>query len=397
MKKSFLALAMLIGLGTWAQQQDTIRVTVNGQQIIILTDDISKVSETDYNAIIKKMTEETQAILARQKADMARIDAQLKNGEIDEATATQKRAEVNKNTEDSLTKLSESIEAWANKTPKSENSEDVNEWVNQWEENAETYTPEEVVVAEKDSAVKKGTTVYIDEDGIRVENNDDNWLPKKKEKTVQPRTVSQFELDWGWNNWFSNEALVTTDNGELRGWNSAVFGFGWAGKTRIGSANSKMYVRYGGQFNWNNLRLRGSNVLVKSDNPDGLSIVEMGNSNYQKSRLRMVYFDVPLMFQFDSSKNGVDDGFTLGVGAYGGVRLSASTRTKYDDFNGDHVKNVQWNNFYTNAFRYGVVGQIGFGNFKITGKYDLSTLFRQDKTTPNYQIGSIAFGFAFAD
>jgi len=280
-----------------------------------------------------------------------------------------------------------------NKPATTENTEEVDAWVKEWEEDADAYKTDtnKVVVKEK-----KSTTIVIDDDGVRVEG-DDSWFDYNRKKKQQQRTYSQFEIDWGWNNWFNDFEMVRDSPYELNHWNSAVFGFGWAGKTRLGSDNSKLYICYGGQFNWNNLRFRGSHVLEKTPEPNGIMVIDDNENNYRISRFRQTHFDVPIMFQFDASKRGVDNSFTLGLGGYAGVRIGTQNRLKFDDFNGDRVKNIINNNFYGNPFRYGVVAQLGYGAFKITGKYDLSTVFRQDRDTPNYQIGSIAFGFAIGD
>jgi hypothetical protein len=41
------------------------------------------------------------------------------------------------------------------------------------------------------------------------------------------------------------------------------------------------------------------------------------------------------------------------------------------------------------------MAQVGLGTFKITAKYDLNNLFRQDKVTPDYQVGSLTLGWVF--
>jgi hypothetical protein len=394
MKALFLATALAGGLLAAAQNQDTIKITVNDQRIDVVVSNADTLTQDDYNKIIKKLTDEQDRIIERQKTDLARVDDRLAKGEITAEEAEKERLLIVKRNADAMAKTSEEIQKWATKQARElvpEDAEDIDEWISQWEENAGKYDGNQ-----EPEPKKKGTTVIIDDDGIRIETDEEEWIsPKKDKEEKKPATVGTFNFQWGWNNWFNDEGLVLNSPGELRGWNSGVFGFGWGGKTRIGSPNSKFYINYGGDFVWNNLRLKGDNILVKTANPDGTTIFtdDLSERNYEKSRLRMIYLDVPVMFQFDSSKKGTDNGFTLGVGGYGGVRLSSSTRVKFDDFNGDPVKEITWNNFYTNPFRYGVIAQIGFGSFKITAKYDLNTLFRQDKDTPDYQIGSLGFGF----
>jgi hypothetical protein len=41
------------------------------------------------------------------------------------------------------------------------------------------------------------------------------------------------------------------------------------------------------------------------------------------------------------------------------------------------------------------MAQVGFSSFRITAKMDLNNLFNQSKATPDYQIGSVTFGWVF--
>ena len=176
-----------------------------------------------------------------------------------------------------------------------------------------------------------------------------------------------------------------------------TWGFGFGGKTRFGE--SKMYVRYGMQFNWHYFQHKGNNILIKEEIPNldfnGIHFMEDNSRNYGKTTYRITYWDFPLMLEFDNSRPGRSDGFSLAAGGYAGFRISSRRILEYSDFNGDDTREKVENSFYTNGFRYGVLGQIGFGTFKITGKYDLSTLFRDNRDTPDYQIGSITLGWVF--
>jgi hypothetical protein len=35
--------------------------------------------------------------------------------------------------------------------------------------------------------------------------------------------------------------------------------------------------------------------------------------------------------------------------------------------------------FFLNDFKYGVMAQVGIGNFRITGEYDLNNFFRENR------------------
>jgi len=417
MKKSIFILALFaIGLTSQAQQKDTLRLTVNGNEIIILTDDVNSLSQTDYNAIIKRLTDETQRIVAEQNKEMAEISQQEKNGTITAEEAARQREEVAMRTSAELEALSDEIEHWADRYGEAmeENAEDPEKWTEQWESNAKKYesvnppTPPNEPEAPQTPG-KKGTTVIINDDGITINGEDaDDWDPsdvrEAKERYKRNQTIGYFDWFFGWNNWV-NEDGIATDNAdivlnettELNFWPSMTWGFGFGGKTRMGA--SKMYFRYGAQFNFHYFQLKGNTIMVKNKIPavdyDGLSFMQDNQRNYSKTAFRIFYLDAPLMFEFDNSAPGRSNGFSFALGGYGGVRLGSHTKVKYSDFNGDKTETKEKNNYYTNGWRYGALAQVGFGTFKITAKYDLNQLFRSDRTTPDYQIASLTFGWVF--
>ena len=105
--------------------------------------------------------------------------------------------------------------------------------------------------------------------------------------------------------------------------------------------------------------------------------------------------DVPVLIQFFSGKRGTSKGFSAAVGGYGGLRLGSSSKLKYSDAFGDSAKDKLYNNYFSNTWRYGLMGQFGFSSFKFTAKMDLNNLFDQSKDTPDYQVSSITFGYVF--
>lgn len=411
-KLAIIIVATLLTTGLWAQQKDTLRLNVNGSELIILTNDINSLTQTDYNAIIKKLTEETKRIVADQNKAMAEISKQEGNGNLSPEEASAAREKVAEETSVKLENLGEEIETWAAKYGEAmdENASAPNEWTSEWEQNAQKYesmNPPPPPAPEADNA----TTVIVDDDGVRIENNTD-WnsddIKEARDKYKRNQTIGYFSWHFGWNNWVNANGLAMNDGPvgfapnqttELNFWPSMVWGLGFGGKTRFGE--SKMYVKYGAEFNWHFFQLKGNTIVTKSNtvpnNPgfDGIFFANDNTKSYSKSSFRMVYLDAPVMIEFDASKPGKSNGFSIGVGGYGGLRLTSKNKLKYSDFNGDKAKVKDVNNFYTNGFRYGVLAQIGIGTFKITGKYDLNTLFKDSKNTPDYQIASLTLGWVF--
>ncbi len=408
MKKSLFVLTLCaIGLTSLAQQKDTLRINVNGNEIIILTDDVNSLTQTDYNAIIKRLTDETQRIVAEQNKAMAEINAQEKKGELTAEEAAAKRAAVADKTAAELDALSAEIENWADRYGEAmeENAEDPEAWAAQWESNAQKYETVNPPTAPDAPEEAEGTTVIINEEGIVITGEEGDWDPDKvkdaKEKYKRNQTIGYGSFHFGWANWVNADGIATAQGTntttELNFWPSMVWGFGFGGKTRLGE--SKMYIRYGMEFNWNYFQMKGNTIMVKYDDvileQEGVAFYQDETQNYSKSAFRISYWDAPVLFEFDNSKPGQSNGFSFALGGYGGIRMGSHTYINYSDFNGDKTEVTQRNNYYTNGWRYGLLGQIGLGTFKITAKYDLNQLFRTDKTTPDYQIASITLGWVF--
>ena len=221
-------------------------------------------------------------------------------------------------------------------------------------------------------------------------------------KYKSQKTYSYGELYFGWNGWSNSDGQATTVAGdatttELDGWPSTTWGFGFGGNTQLGTG--KFSVRYGFQFNWHYFRLKGNTIIVKDTLPNGSGegtfFTPSTQGNFKKSVYRIAYLDVPVMFQYYSKDRGEYGGLALGIGGYGGVRINSSHKAVYDDVFNDKSKDKLNNNYFSNSFRYGVMAQIGYGSFRLTGKMDLNYLFDQDKATPDYKVGSITLGWVF--
>lgn len=417
MKKVAFILALFAIFLASAQTKDTVRMQVNGSEIIILTDDVNTLSETDFNAIIKRLTAETERILAEHNQELAEISRLQNTNELTAEQADAQRQAARLKMEAQLEALAEELENWADRYGEQidENANDPSTWKSQWESNANKYeaaNPPGVPANPTDQdtmVLKRKATIVIDDESIRIDKDEDFWefdLKDKIEARKHNKTTWYSDVYFGWNNWLNSNGLATNEgpspNGfnstaELNFWPSMTWGLGFGGKTRLGQG--MLYLRYGTQFNWHFFQQKGNTVMIKSEAPvigfDGIHFSEDNTRNYAKSTYRITYWDFPLLLEFDANKAGRNSAFSLAVGGYGGFRISSKRVLEYSDYNGDFTYEKLKNSFYTNGFRYGAMGQIGFGEFKITGKYDLTTLFRTNRNTPDYQIASVTIGWVF--
>ena len=105
MKTLALTLALAATLVAGAQTKDTLRLNVNGNEIIILTDDVNNLSETDFNGIIQRLTAETQRIVAEYNAEIDGINTKEKEGELTSAQAAEQREVASEKMEDAIDEL----------------------------------------------------------------------------------------------------------------------------------------------------------------------------------------------------------------------------------------------------------------------------------------------------
>ncbi len=99
--------------------------------------------------------------------------------------------------------------------------------------------------------------------------------------------------------------------------------------------------------------------------------------DYKKNILNVTYLKVPLMLEFNTSKNPKKN-FHIGVGAEIAYRIHSVTKQKYDA-NDKHYKIKQKDDFNLEPFRYSAVARIGFNNVTVFANYGLNRLFKKDK------------------
>lgn len=446
MKKYIIITASLfLGLSVAQAQpntaQDSVDIEVDGNKITLQADDIERLSALDLNKMIKEVVEKTAKIKKQQSLLMERVERQEKTGEITEEQAEEMREDINERTGESMEVIGEMMEVWGESYGErweawaDEYEAKMEAWENQVEAREDGIAelpplpplpplpamPEagEAPAAPNTSAPadtnkKKKQKIVISEDGITIEPGEEGDQPfafdfdKNKSDNNKDNDVDSYDRseDYSYINFGLNQLLedgqfqVIDEPAEQELWNSYSVDFGFGYKTRLGSPYSKLYLNWGGEFSWHNFRLAGNNVIQKQQGAgidDAVTFVNDTTRNISKSRFEIVYFNIPVMLQLDFSDVGrIDDSFTLGVGGYGGVRLTSRQRLEYKDFEGSDVEFELKNNFFTNRFHYGLMAQAGWEDFKITARYDLSSFFESDKDLgKDYQMASVSLGWTF--
>jgi len=149
--------------------------------------------------------------------------------------------------------------------------------------------------------------------------------------------------------------------------------------TGLGFTNS----RYG--FKDNGLRLNAN-----ADSTFGVVDTTLFNG-FSKNQLRVTTFNIPLLFQINTSKYE-EKNFHISFGAIGGVRIGSKVKYKYDLAGGGDTKNKEKGRYNLNAFQVMGTVRMGYKDFGLFANYDLISLYETDKSEIAYPF---SFGASF--
>jgi hypothetical protein len=256
---------------------------------------------------------------------------------------------------------------------------------------------------DKENSFTIGSKTYR----IRVNDNEDydsrrnrRWRDREtrwKAKGKRNRsTTSQFVFAMGVNNVLVDDQLSTLETSNYQLWQSHFYEIGFTWKTRFNKEASKLYLKYGLSFLWNNLRLEDNKYHVVNGKMTDLVVHP---EDLSENRLRHVQMNFPVHVEWDFSRNGeYNDGYKrdrrnkslrLGVGAFTGFKLGTRQYIEYTDTNGTKVEELQKDNFNMNIFNYGVSAYIAYRSTGFYVKYDLNPLFK------NTNVRNLSMGIRF--
>jgi hypothetical protein len=166
------------------------------------------------------------------------------------------------------------------------------------------------------------------------------------------------------------------------------------------SKNKKWGMVTGLGLNWNNYRF-SMDTRLNSDSSELIGYVDKGIS-IRKSKLTALYFDIPLLFEFQTNSYMKKNSFHFATGMVMGVRLSSHTKKYYDEWNKDfevtqynpatdnyetvftatspdYSKAKDFDDFYMNPFKWDATVRVGWGFINLFATYSVNTLFKTDK------------------
>ncbi|MBC7921286.1 MAG: outer membrane beta-barrel protein [Ferruginibacter sp.] len=199
-------------------------------------------------------------------------------------------------------------------------------------------------------------------------------------------------LDLGLNNYLENRKFPDQSDAPygLRPWGSRHVALGSLRNFRVGGRKSPLYLRAGLEVSWHNFMFDGDNQARKT--PTGTDF-PAPRPDLQKSKLTVCYLNVPAMVALQFRNRDRRETFYLAAGGYVGYRLGSYTKIKYET-EGQTRKERAKGNFYLNNVRYGLTGQVGIDNVALFAKYDLNSLFVDDRGP---RLNVLSFGITLTD
>ena len=353
----------LLGQGASAQKDTTI-VEIEKDTIYQMA------SQEELRTLMQEMrsyAEEAQNVLRDQMQLRDSIQAELSAGNISAEQASAAEGELEAQTEQSLEALKRAMD-------RTQSSMDTlsGKTVRKKMKIVIKGSGDEEIELEGSEELENEEDWHFDFDWEKGWKNGKKWdEERRKENSKRTRMVIDFH--GGVNLLLDDRGKLPENSARLDEWKSNVWELGFSGKTRM---VGKSYVKYGLSFSWHDWTLRGKNIIDKDILGNRQVVFLESGYNVKHSEWRSMYMNLPVMLQLDFSREGTDKGLTIGAGGYGGVRLYTLRELRYEDLNNESNWEYNYNNYFMNNWRYGLMAQLGYGSFKLTAQHDMNPLFR---------------------
>ncbi len=353
----------VLGQGASAQKDTTI-VEIEKDTIYQMA------SQEELRTLMQEMrsyAEEAQNVLRDQMQLRDSIQAELSAGNISAEQASAAEGELEAQTEQSLEALKRAMD-------RTQSSMDTlsGETVRKKMKIVIKGSGDEEIELEGSEELENEEDWHFDFDWEKGWKNGKKW-DEERRKEDSKRTRMVIDFHGGVNLLLDDKGKLPENSARLDEWKSNVWELGFSGKTRM---VGKSYVKYGLSFSWHDWTLRGKNIIDKDFLGNREVVFLESGYNVKHSEWRSMFMNLPVMLQLDFSREGTDKGLTIGAGGYGGVRLYTLRELRYEDLNNESNWEYNYNNYFMNNWRYGLMAQLGYGSFKLTAQYDMNPLFR---------------------
>lgn len=192
---------------------------------------------------------------------------------------------------------------------------------------------------------------------------------------AQPDLPGDLLLDIGFNVW-------SAQNDSLSGWGSKSLGVYYNRRFKISNSLS-FYPAVGLTFEKFDFK-DNANYFRQAD---GSIAVDTLRSSFdiRKNKVAATYLEIPLELRFHPKGTIEGEGFFVGVGVIGGIKMGSHTKIKYRE--GDNRRKEKLRgNFGLSDFRYGLQARIGWKNIHVFFKKYFSEVYRNKQTVLNNDL-----------
>lgn len=134
---------------------------------------------------------------------------------------------------------------------------------------------------------------------------------------------------------------------------------------------------------WNNYRLRYLDWKTAYNADSTYGVYDPGKGT-NKSKLRMIYINAPLLLEFNTSKYRKNN-FHIAMGVVLGWRIETMYKQRYHNESGKHTDKTT-GDFNAHPFRYNAMLRIGYGGLNLFATYSLNPMFRTGTAPELHQV-----------
>lgn len=235
------------------------------------------------------------------------------------------------------------------------------------------------------------STIYI----VTEENDKDSLdLDFDDDQNIRAELTHWAGIDIGMNGFTGADGNVglsdELDYLEVDLANSRSFAINFWEK-KIPIASEYFGITTGMGIEWNNYRLKNDYTLVTSK--DTLTAFLDTTINVRKNKLRTAYLNVPILLEFNTSKDP-EKSFHLAAGFVGGLHLGTMYKQRFE-FNDVKMKNKTQNFMNIETFKVDGMIRVGYGKLNLFASTTLTQLF-DEGTGPEvhpFRAGITLIGF----
>lgn len=214
-----------------------------------------------------------------------------------------------------------------------------------------------------------------------------NTLAQDSDRPKQPDLPGDLLLDFGFNVWSETPDLFPT---KFMGSNS--FGIYYNKRFRFSD-----YISFhpAAGFTVDKIAFEGTATWSRQD--DGtVAIDSLVGVGIRKNKLVTNYFEIPVEFRIHPLGTVNGEGWFIGLGAVGGVRIGSNTKIKYDVSDDATIKEKLFDGFDQARFRYGVQARFGFKTVHLFYKMYFSDQFNNEPSPGAGNPRVMTFGINFS-